>query len=250
MPIQFRCPQCKTRLSISRKQSGSDIKCPSCSAMVPVPAIDGATSRTPSQSPGKTSEDDDLIGNIDDIFGDDPSVPDSDPPPSKPNAGGPVIVGPPPEEDEDDEDEGFSVRSMETEMDDMDLTPMVDVTFLLLIFFMISASFSLQKTMPFPPPEPDEEGATTQQVEMEETEDTAILIEIDENNTIMIGDELEVIQDPAMVAEKIAQYARQQGSQEIMMTVNDQALHDTVVWVFDSAAEAGIQRVRITTLTE
>lgn len=31
-----------------------------------------------------------------------------------------------------------------------DMTPMVDVTFLLLIFFMVTASFSLQKSIPMP----------------------------------------------------------------------------------------------------
>ncbi len=34
--------------------------------------------------------------------------------------------------------------------DELDMTPMVDVTFLLLIFFMVTASFSLQKSMSMP----------------------------------------------------------------------------------------------------
>lgn len=33
---------------------------------------------------------------------------------------------------------------------DLDMTPMVDVTFLLLIFFMVTASFSLQKSIQMP----------------------------------------------------------------------------------------------------
>lgn len=33
---------------------------------------------------------------------------------------------------------------------EQDMTPMVDVTFLLLIFFMVTASFSLQKTLAMP----------------------------------------------------------------------------------------------------
>ncbi|MCG8448481.1 MAG: biopolymer transporter ExbD, partial [Pirellulales bacterium] len=48
--------------------------------------------------------------------------------------------------------------------DDMDLTPMVDVTFLLLIFFMITAAFALQKALEVPPVE-DEEAAPTQTVD-------------------------------------------------------------------------------------
>ena len=37
-----------------------------------------------------------------------------------------------------------------TPRDELDMTPMVDVTFLLLIFFMVTASFSLQKSLPVP----------------------------------------------------------------------------------------------------
>ena len=58
-------------------------------------------------------------------------------------------------DEQPDDDEGFQLRSPETEMEGMDLTPMVDVTFLLLIFFMITASFSIQMVLPFPAPDPD-----------------------------------------------------------------------------------------------
>ena len=40
--------------------------------------------------------------------------------------------------------------------DDLDMTPMVDVTFLLLIFFMVTAAFSLQKSINVPTPEKEE----------------------------------------------------------------------------------------------
>jgi len=40
--------------------------------------------------------------------------------------------------------------------DELDMTPMVDVTFLLLIFFMVTASFTLQKSIPQPPAASDD----------------------------------------------------------------------------------------------
>ena len=47
--------------------------------------------------------------------------------------------------DEEDEYETFHRQPREEE--ELDMTPMVDVTFLLLIFFMVTASFSLQKSI-------------------------------------------------------------------------------------------------------
>ena len=44
---------------------------------------------------------------------------------------------------------GFPKQGKRNE-DEMDMTPMVDVTFLLLIFFMVTASFTLQKSMDLP----------------------------------------------------------------------------------------------------
>jgi len=77
-------------------------------------------------------------------------------------AAGPTHVPLPDElfaEDDDDDEEGFGSRADDEE--ELDLTPMVDVTFLLLIFFMITASFSIQKTLSVPPPDPEKEGAST-----------------------------------------------------------------------------------------
>ncbi len=51
-------------------------------------------------------------------------------------------------DDQDDDDE-ILVRRKRDE-DEIDMTPMVDVTFLLLIFFMVTAAFSLQKSIEMP----------------------------------------------------------------------------------------------------
>src|SRR5262245_66607975 len=54
---------------------------------------------------------------------------------------------------------GCCVRRREAERDDVDLTPMVDMTFALLIFFMITASFSVQMLLAFPRPCDERKGA-------------------------------------------------------------------------------------------
>ena len=53
--------------------------------------------------------------------------------------------------------EQFEMPKNDDRMDEeMDMTPMVDVTFLLLIFFMVTASFTLQKSMDLPTKTQDE----------------------------------------------------------------------------------------------
>ena len=52
----------------------------------------------------------------------------------------------------DDSEVSFSNKDGDRADSDMDMTPMVDVTFLLLIFFMVTAAFSLQKSLQIPAP--------------------------------------------------------------------------------------------------
>ena len=57
--------------------------------------------------------------------------------------------------DDSDEGGGDVVFKRNVEEAEMDMTPMVDIVFQLLIFFMITASFTMQKAMPVPKPKDD-----------------------------------------------------------------------------------------------
>ena len=89
-------------------------------------------------------------------------------------------------DDQDDDDEvppvSFGSKEKIPE-DELDMTPMVDVTFLLLIFFMVTASFTLQKSMPQPPASSDEASLNVQ--EKEDANDYVEVI-IDQNNTYYV----------------------------------------------------------------
>ena len=62
----------------------------------------------------------------------------------------------PPEEEEES-----GIKRGELEETEMDMTPMVDVTFLLLIFFLVTAAFTLQKSIDVPKPESDQASENT-----------------------------------------------------------------------------------------
>jgi len=152
---------------------------------------------------------------------------------------------PPDDETEYYEEEGFQLRKAKSDFDELDMTPMVDVTFLLLIFFMITASFNLNKTLQFPPPEPDEKGAQQSVQTLDDFEADSIIVEIDDKNAIFVDDE--PINDPAQLADLLTDKGRSEQKFELMVTADARALHETVVTVVDAANEAGMQKIRLAT---
>jgi biopolymer transport protein ExbD/DNA-directed RNA polymerase subunit RPC12/RpoP len=70
-----------------------------------------------------------------------------------------------------------------------DITPMVDVAFLLLIFFMLTASFSIQKVIRTTPPQSDQPSKNSVQVQLDDKTEK-IRVQIDEFNayTVVFAD--------------------------------------------------------------
>ena len=137
---------------------------------------------------------------------------------------------------------------------EMDMTPMVDVTFLLLIFFMVTASFSLQKSMQIPTPEKDE--ASTQHQEQPEEEADVITIRVDQYNTYQVitaDDEIEAPSEQELLIQ--LRNARLSGingvvPNSVIVLANGEARHDKVVFAIDAAGEVGIENVKITTVED
>ena len=67
---------------------------------------------------------------------------------------------------------------------DIDMTPMVDVTFLLLIFFVMTAAFSLQKSIEVPTTE-DETRAESRT--MDDFADDTVIVRVDQDNIYWIS---------------------------------------------------------------
>ncbi|MEI8018509.1 MAG: biopolymer transporter ExbD, partial [Schlesneria sp.] len=128
--------------------------------------------------------------------------------------------------------------------DEMDLTPMVDVTFQLLIFFMVSASFSLQKSIEVPTPDPDQKGASQQVQTIDDLHGTSIIVKIDASNTIWIDDE--PLGDVNRLADTLRDKMRREQKTELLVTADNQSLHRTIIAVIDAANEVGMQKIRMT----
>ena len=68
--------------------------------------------------------------------------------------------------------------------EEMDMTPMVDVTFLLLIFFMVTAAFSLQKSIEMPRQQTDQPSTSVQDEPPEELD--MVEVQVDEFGSFLV----------------------------------------------------------------
>lgn len=127
--------------------------------------------------------------------------------------------------------------------DEMDLTPMVDVTFQLLIFFMVTASFALQKSIEVPTPDPDKKGAAQTLQILDDIEGSSIRVQIDAANAIQIDDE--PIADPSRLTDALKDKMRKEQKTEVLISANAAALHRTVITVIDAANSVGMQKIRL-----
>lgn len=240
MPVTFRCEHCNQLMSISRKKAGQLTVCARCQQETLVPALtQDEPAETASYTPGRIEEVVNARLETPPEVVPDPPGSGSGEPFTAPSTASKLA---PRERDEDEEDDDFVLQRRGDDFDEMDLTPMVDVTFLLLIFFMVTASFSIQKSIAVPPPDPDTEGASQTVVPLDEIEEKAILVIIDEDNQFFVEDEPVV--DPRDLPQKLAEIRVRDQKHEVLITATERTLHESVVTAMDAAQEIGVQRIR------
>ena len=119
------------------------------------------------------------------------------------------------------------------EKDEPNITPMLDVVFILLIFFIVTANFIKEPGLEIN--RPDSETA-------EVTENAAILIAIGSAGEIyMDGRRIDVRQVKANVVKLLAD--NPQGS--VVIQADEKAVADTIIKVMDGAREAGVTAISL-----
>ncbi len=144
---------------------------------------------------------------------------------------------------EDGEEDDFTLtRSGPMTVEELDLAPMVDVAFQLVLFFMVTATTVLYKTLEIPKPTADQPpGAVTQghSRSMEDLQKDYILVEIDAGGAMKIDRE----PVPATVdalAERL-RTARDKTNRKVMLLSAAHAtLHRNAVLAIDAANEIGM----------
>lgn len=128
--------------------------------------------------------------------------------------------------------------------DELDMTPMVDVTFLLLIFFMVTASFTLRKS--FEQAHSQVNDPSQNVAEEEEDEEDFVEVVIDQTNTYYIRtrdtEEIEAPSDLEM-KDTLREAKASYGADRLIIRAHEDALHSKVVKVLDTANSVGIGRI-------
>lgn len=135
--------------------------------------------------------------------------------------------------------------------DEMDMTPMVDVTFLLLIFFMVTASFASQRANQ-PPPSMDDLPSTNVIAEPEDQNDYVEVI-IDQNNMYRITSrDLEEIEAPSdiQMRTEVKNAKEELNARKLLITANENAWHEKVVRVIDYGNTLGFEEIQSKTTNQ
>jgi biopolymer transport protein ExbD len=127
----------------------------------------------------------------------------------------------------------FSDQEVQQEESEINITPMLDVVFIMLIFFIVTASFVKEAGIDVNRPD-----AQTAQ----KKEKANILVAISANNEIWI-DRRQV--DPRAVRANIERLHAENPQGTVVIQADKEAKTETLIQVMDSARQAGVYDVAI-----
>jgi biopolymer transport protein ExbD len=148
-----------------------------------------------------------------------------------------------PGDDASEEDDAFSLsRSATTRIEELDLAPMVDVAFNLVLFFMVTATTVLYKTLEIPKPSGEAPtGAVAQgrSRSLDDLKDDYILVEIDDQGAMKL--DREPI-EPAMstLVEQLRRAREKTGRKTMLVSADFTTPHRNAVLAYDAANEIGL----------
>lgn len=155
----------------------------------------------------------------------------------------------------EDETPLISAKKFKPTEAEMDMTPMCDVTFQLLIFFMVTAAFAMQKSIELPKPKQD--APSTQVVARDPEEDPSyVTVYVDEFNTYRVVTPDWDVEAPSEqeLLRKLRE-ARNAGSggmapTKLLVKAHGDSLHEKVVAALDAGTEVGMEQVQLMTIEE
>jgi biopolymer transport protein ExbD len=134
--------------------------------------------------------------------------------------------------------------------EDMDMTPMIDVVFQLLLFFMLISTFQVQKAIGFPDPGDTKEAKNVPT--LGQLGRDRVLVAINAQNQIELlhydGQGKESRREPIKredLTDRFSQIAKNERKTAVLIQADDKAQHDSVIAVIDAAYQANMEDIRI-----
>lgn len=145
---------------------------------------------------------------------------------------------------EDDEEEDFTLsRSSVEKVEELDLAAMVDVAFQLVLFFMVTASVTLIKSMELPKPTESTKPAAASAPGIgsrnkNEVESDFIVVAINADGEIRVEDEPAVAEQ---LVERLREARTATGKTGMILRAENKTLHRTAVAAYDAANAIGLR---------
>jgi len=127
----------------------------------------------------------------------------------------------------------------DTDEPDVNLTPLIDVVFLLLIFFMVSTTFEHQSRIQVELPEASAEPTTPESESLE--------IIVDAQGRYFIGDEQVVNTRLKTLKGAITKVLGDRTDMPVIVRADASSPHQSVVTVLDAASQLGLNRISLAT---
>ena len=149
----------------------------------------------------------------------------------------------------------FGSRRTKSDVE-MDMTPMVDVTFLLLIFFMVTAAFSLQKSFQIPTPQEDRPSTQARTMNDFEQDSDYVIVRIDEYSTFHISashwdEEREApSKQDLLMGLRDARAGVDPPPTRLLVVSHGNAWHEKVVMAMDAGTDVGIGEIKLVTVED
>ncbi|GIW92621.1 MAG: biopolymer transporter ExbD [Pirellulaceae bacterium] len=236
MNVVFHCPYCGTEHSAARQLVGRRVRCPGCDRLVEVTAPQESAVATPPVTAVEVPMPSQRAASR--------AVRRARP--TRPASASIKTVSDLPAVD-------FRQGRKRLVEAEMDMTPMVDVVFNLLIFFMVTAAFSLQKSLEIPKPEQTDQ-PSTQVVQIEDNPDYVVII-VDQYNTFQVTTPEWERECPSRQELLVQLRDAKRGSgghvpTKVLVKAHPEATHERVVMALDSATAVGFEEIQLTTLEE
>ena len=129
-------------------------------------------------------------------------------------------------------------RQVRTE-ESINLTPLIDVVFLLLIFFMVSTTFTKETHLAVDLPEASSEAESV-------VDDTIDLV-VSANGDYSINGKAVINRKAQTLSRALQEVAKGNVSQPLVITADANAKHQAVIRAMDVAGQLGFTQLRITT---